>query len=266
MERSSPGKTRWLNDHVQRSLRHKSIIHAVSGRREVSVGDLVELTGASAVTVRRDLADLELRGALSRTHGGARQAFKRGSPLPFSVRLGSDQEGKAVLAEVAAGLVEDHESVIIDNGTTCYEVARCLAGRPITALALSLHAAAALASRPGAYVTVPGGPVETDSLAMTVAGVAAVRNVRADVAIVGACSASADHGLTSTTFEDAELKRAVLRAATRVVLVAGADKLSRSSTFRFGGPEDLTHLVTTKDAPEELLEMFRDEGVSVHLS
>jgi DeoR/GlpR family transcriptional regulator of sugar metabolism len=100
---------------------------------------------------------------------------------------------------------------------------------------------------------------------MTAGGIDAVRNVRADVAIVGACSASAAHGLTSTTFEDAELKRAVLRSANRVVLVAGAAKLRRSSTFRFGGPEDLTHLVTTKDASDELLEMFRDEGVSIHL-
>lgn len=227
---------------------------------------LVELTGASAVTIRRDLAELELHGSLSRTHGGARQAFRRGSPLPFSARLGSDQESKVALAEVAAGLVDDHESVIIDNGTTCFEVARCLAGRPITALALSLHAAAALASRPGAYVTVPGGPVETDSLAMTVAGVEAVRAMRADIAIVGACSASATHGLTSTTFEDAELKRAVIRAASRIVLVASADKLVRSSTFRFAGPADLDHLVTTKDASEDVLEMFRDDGVSIHLA
>nr|WP_197983504.1 DeoR/GlpR family DNA-binding transcription regulator [Aeromicrobium sp. CFBP 8757] len=254
-----------MDDHVQRSLRHKAIIHAISGRREVLVADLVALTGASAVTIRRDLAELESHGALSRTHGGARQAFKRGSPLPFSSRLESDLDAKLALAEVAAGLVADHESVIVDNGTTCLEVARCLAGRPVTALALSLHAAAALASRPGAYVTVPGGPVETDSLAMTVAGLEAVRDVRADVAVIGACSASSTHGLTSTTFEDAALKRAVIAASSRTVLVAGAEKLSRSSTFRFAGPDDLTHLVTTKDAPDDLVAMFRDLGVVVHL-
>jgi DeoR/GlpR family transcriptional regulator of sugar metabolism len=254
-----------LNDRVQRSLRHKAIIHAVGGRREVLVSDLVELTGASAVTIRRDLAELESHGALSRTHGGARQAFKRGSPLPFSSRLDSDLDTKIALAEVAAGLVDDHESVIVDNGTTCLEVARCLAGRPITALALSLHAAAALASRPGPYVTVPGGPVETDSLAMTSSGLEAVRDMRADVAVLGACSASSTHGLTSTTFEDAALKRAVIAASSRTILVAGAEKLSRSSTFRFGGPEDLTHLVTTRDAPDDLLSLFADLGVSVHL-
>lgn len=237
----------------------------MSGRREVSVSDLAELTGVSAVTIRRDLVDLEAHGALTRTHGGARQAPKRGNPQPFSVRLENDVADKEALAEVAAGLVEDHDSVIVDNGTTCAAVARRLAGRPVTALALSLHAAAALASRPGAYVTVPGGPVETDSLAMTVGGLTAVRAVRADVAVLGACSASASHGLTSTTYEDAELKRAVIQASSRVVLVASADKLTRSSTFQFARPDELTHLVTTRGAPDDLLDVFRDEGVVVHL-
>ncbi len=229
------------------------------------VTDLVELTGASPVTVRRDLVELESLGAISRTHGGVRPAFSRGSPLPFSARLESDLDAKQALAEVAAGLVDDHESIIVDNGTTCLEVARCLAGRPVTALALSLHAAAALGSRPGAYVTVPGGPVETDSLAMTAGGLEVIRDVRADVAVLGACSASSTHGLTSTTYEDAALKRAVIRASSRTILVAGAEKLSRSSTFRFGEPDDLTHLVTTKDAADDLLALFTDAGVSIHL-
>ena len=124
----------------------------------MSVAELSELTGASAVTVRRDLLELAALGALTRTHGGARRAFKRGTPLPFSVRMTDDHEIKTALGEAAAALVHDDESVIIDNGTTCLEAARCLAGRPVTALALSLHSAAVLASRPGTYVTVPGGP------------------------------------------------------------------------------------------------------------
>ena len=254
-----------MNDRVQRSLRHKAIIRAVSGQREVLVADLAQLTGVSAVTVRRDLADLEAHGALRRTHGGAREAFKRGSPMPFAVRLDSDREIKTVLAAAAAELIEDHESVIIDNGTTCLEVARCLAGRPITALALSLHAAGALASRPGAYVTVPGGPVETDSLAMTASGVEAVRDVRADVAVISACSASSTHGLTSTTYEDAVLKRAVLASASRTILVAGAEKLARASTFRVAGLEAVSDLVTTSDAPDDLLAGCDEIGVRVHL-
>ena len=227
----------------------------------------MRLTGASSITIRRDLAELAAVGALERTHGGARRPLKRGAPMPFASRWEADQHVKAALAKRATALIADDESVILDNGTTCYSVAQELAGRPLTVLALSLHAAAALASRPGVSVSTPGGPVETDTLALVgSAALAAVLNFRADVAVLGACSAAPEDGLTSTTFEDAELKRAVIAAARRRILVTSAGKLSRTASFRFGGPADLTHLVTTADAPADALHAYRCAGVEVLLA
>lgn len=252
---------------MQRSFRHKAIIHAVTNQGAVSVADLVELTGASAITVRRDLAELEAAGAVARTHGGATRPAARGRPMPFSVRWDTDAERKQALGAAAAALVADDEALVLDNGTTCFAVAEALAGRPVTVMALSLRPAAALAARPGATVLVPGGPVETDSLAfVSASAVDAVHGMRADVAVLGACSAAPAHGLTSTTYDDARIKRAALAVATRRVLVATADKLVRTSTFRFGDLEDLTHLVTTADAPPEALDEFRAAGVDVHLT
>ena len=184
--------------------------------------------------------------------------------MPFAVRFETDHERKDALAAVVAELISDDESLILDNGTTCYAVARQLVGRPLTTLALSLHSAAALASRPEGTVIVPGGPVENDTLAFTGStAVDAIRDTRADVVVIGACAASPDHGLTSTTFDDARIKQACLVSGTRRILVTTADKLTHTSTFRFGSPGDLTQLVTTADAPEYLLEIFRAEGVDV---
>lgn len=254
-----------MNDHMQRSLRHKTITNAVRGGDTVTVDALTRLTGASAVTIRRDLTELERHGAVTRTHGGVRAA-KRGAPMPFTSRFEADQQRKHRLAEVVARLVADDESLIVDNGTTCFAVAQHLAGRPVTAMALSLHAAAALATQPGASVLVPGGPVETDTLAFVgTTAVDAVRNLHVDVAVLGACSASAAHGLTSTTFEDAQIKNACITAASRRILVTTAQKLSRTSTFRFGAIEDLTDLVTTDDAPTDTLAIFQSAGVRVQL-
>jgi DeoR/GlpR family transcriptional regulator of sugar metabolism len=251
---------------VQRSIRHKTIIGAVNTGATVTVDGLCELTGASPITIRRDLAELADQGMVRRVRGGVTRAEMRGTSLPFSVRFESDRERKDALATVVAGMVADGESVILDSGTTCYAVALKLAGRPITSLALSLHTAAALATRPGVRVVVPGGPVATDSLAFTShAAVAAVQDMNADIAIIGTCSALPGHGLASTDYEDAQVKHACLSAASRRVLVTTADKLARTSTFRFGTPADLTDLVTTYDAPADLLVSFRAEGVEVHL-
>ncbi|MDO5628075.1 MAG: DeoR/GlpR family DNA-binding transcription regulator [Mobilicoccus sp.] len=248
---------------MQRSLRHKTIIRAVGQAEVVTVEALMRLTGVSAVTIRRDLVELEGAGSLRRTHGGATRVLTRGTPMPFALRMTEDLDVKARLAVIAADLVADDESVIIDGGTTGAAVAAELAGRPVTALCLSLHAASALASRPGAMVSVPGGPVATDSLeAEPASAITAIQGVLVDVAILGACSSSAT-ALTTVHSADAQVKRAAMTAATRRILVAAGTKLGRSSTFRFGEPADLTHLVTTDDAPEEILEAYRDAGVDV---
>ncbi|WP_196874117.1 DeoR/GlpR family DNA-binding transcription regulator [Nocardioides luteus] len=251
---------------MQRSLRHKTIIRSVASGTTVSVEALCDLTGASAITIRRDLAELADQGAVRRVRGGVTRADVRGTLMPFSVRFETDRERKDALAVVAAGLVADGESLVLDNGTTCYAVARHLAGRPVTALALSLHAAAALATRPGATVIVPGGPVENDTLAFTGhAAVRAISETNADVAIIGTCSAQPGFGLTSTNYEDAQVKRACLAAGARRVLITTAEKLTRTSTFRFGEFGDLTHLVTTADADPDRLAQFRADGVEVYL-
>jgi DeoR/GlpR family transcriptional regulator of sugar metabolism len=241
------------------------IIRAVeSGRR--SVDELATLTGASAISIRRDLADLAEQGALRRVRGGAEPATRRGLEYPFALRRDEDARTKAALARAAVALVHPGDSVLIDNGTTALAVARELAGTGITALALSLHAAAALAARPGDQVIVPGGAVDHDDLAFTGAGaVEAVRAMRFDVAILGACAADPDTGLTVAGWGDASVKRAVLQVARRVVLVATPDKFSRTAAHRFGAIADLEAIVTTRGAPAAVLQDAREAGVEVIL-
>lgn len=243
------------------------IVHAVHRAGVLRVEALAELAGVSTITIRRDLSDLEARGAIRRVPGGAARTLKEGEPVPFAVRFAEDRERKLRLAAVAAALVADYESVIIDNGTTPYAVALELAGRPLTALALSLHAAAALGGEPGTRVIVPGGPVEPDTLGMIgIQTIDAVRGMRADVLILGTCSTTASGELTSASYEDALVKRACVQAASRRILVTTADKAERTSNFRFGNAGDITHLVTTKDARADLQRLFRSEGTEVILA
>jgi DeoR/GlpR family transcriptional regulator of sugar metabolism len=249
---------------MQRSLRQKLIVQSVRSSGQLRIDQLVELTGASAVTIRRDLAELEAHGSLRRTRGGASRAVKFGEEAPYRVRASEDQKAKARLAETAAVLINDYDSLIIDNGTTCEAVAVELAGRPVTALCLSLHAASAMAAVPGARVLVPGGPVQPDTLAMYGShAVDAVRRVTVDTLLLGACAVSPTGGLTSADFEDAQLKHASIEAATKRVLIATASKLSQASNFRFGAISDLTHLITTNDANQDMLAAIRAEGVQV---
>lgn len=251
---------------MQRSTRQKTIIRALS-RVPVSVDALASLTGTSAVTIRRDLADLEGHGLLRRVHGGAVAVDLRGTPMPYPLRAAEHAAEKAAIAAIVATLVEDDMSLVIDNGSTMVAVADALVGRPLTALCLSLRAAVALGGSSAADIVVPGGRVVHQSLRCAPSAcLTALEGFRADLAVLGACSASPVQGLTVTTHEDAQVKRAAIASAARVILAVTGDKIARTSSFRFGVTEDVDDLVTTPDAPEAALEEFRAAGVRVHLS
>ncbi len=251
------------NDHMQRSERHKLIISAV-GKSSRTVDELAALTGASAVTIRRDLTDLAERDALRRVRGGAAPAKSRGATYPFGLRSTERPATKQALARAVASMINPGDSVLIDNGTTALAVAHELTGLGITALALSLHAAAALAAKPGNQVIVPGGPVNHDDLSFTAPGTAdVIRRMRFDIAIIGSCAAHPDAGLTVADWGDAHVKRAALKSASRVCLATTADKFTQTAAHQFATYADLDTLVTTTDASPSALAEARLAGVEV---
>jgi len=247
-------------------FRQKMIINSL-GTSPTSVDTLVELTGASPATIRRDLTDLEGHGQLRKVHGGAVAVNLRGTPMPYSLRSAENAESKTAIAQLVSRLVTDDMSVIIDNGSTMVAVAQAPQERPITALCLSLRAALPLGGGGVATVSTPDGTLMPESLRYEAAScLRALGEFRADVAIVGTCSASPAMGLTVTTHQDAQVKRAILASSARVVLAATGDKLSRTSSFRFGDIEDIDDLVTTRDAPQVTLDAFRVAGSRVYVA
>src|ERR1700716_3833780 len=106
--------------------RLKRIIDAVRESGQRSVAELAELTGASEMTIRRDLEVLADQGVLERYRGGARSLLLRGEEPPFALRAQDGLEAKRRIAAEVAALIADGESVVIDSGTTCLEVARAI--------------------------------------------------------------------------------------------------------------------------------------------
>lgn len=191
---------------------------------------------------------------LRRTHGGAVSLPARGTRLPFALRLDSQVEQKQDIAGAAAALIPDGASVIIDTGTTCTAVAHALAGRDITVLALSVHAAAALGERPGAATITPGGEIDSDELAWV--GHRAVREVLdfcADFAILGVCAWDEPNGLTATSMHDADIKKALRTSAHRTIAVTTPDKFGTSATFTACPTDHIDTLVTSALPPEDRL-------------
>lgn len=145
-----------FNGGMASSERHQQIVEAVRAEGRLGVAELAALTGASEMTVRRDLEILAGQGVLERYRGGARSLLLRGEEPPFALRETESRAVKQRIAAEVAALVADGETVVLDSGTTCLEVARVLQQRRLTVMPLSLHAANALTGAARLRLIIPG--------------------------------------------------------------------------------------------------------------
>ncbi|MGY5124960.1 DeoR/GlpR family DNA-binding transcription regulator [Streptomyces nigrescens] len=240
------------------------ITDAVREAGQLSVAELAGLTGASEMTIRRDLELLSGQGVLERYRGGARSLLLRGEEPPFTLRAQEGLEAKRRLAAEVAELIADGESVVIDSGTTCLEVARALAHRRLTVMPLSLHAVNALTGGPHLQLLLPGGAPRPVELALTgPLAEASLGALRFDTAVLGCCGLNTANGLTAYDLADAAVKRAAIASARRVIAVAEAAKFTRTALAHVTGVSALDAVVTEESAPAEELEALAAAQVTV---
>jgi DeoR/GlpR family transcriptional regulator of sugar metabolism len=241
--------------------RRQAILTWLERDGKVVASELVGALGVSEDTVRRDLRELAAHGLVQRVHGGALP------PAPpaatFAQRLAIAPEAKAHLAEAALPLLDGAQVLLLDGGTTALELARRLpADRAMTVLTNSPPVAAELAAHPSAEVVLIGGRLlKVSQVTVGAPTVDALRQVRADVCVLGICSLHPELGVTALDHDEAHVKRAMVAASADVIALATADKLGTASPWLVAPLADLTHLVT--DAGDDLTAGYAAAGVGV---
>ncbi len=242
--------------------RHERILEVLRADGPAEVGDLSRELGVSGATVRRDLTFLEQEGLLQRVHGGA-------APLgtcepPFEVVAVDHQDAKLRVGQAAAGLVRDGDVVLIDIGTTTSHLARSLRGRDVTVITSSLAVYEELADDETVELVLLGGMVRRNYRSLVgFLTEHALRQLHADVLFLGTSGVRRDGSVLDTTAVEVPVKRAMLEAAERTVLVADADKFPGRGIARVCGAGDLTALVTEPGADAATLALLADAGVEV---
>ena len=253
-----------FNRGMSNADRHRLIAQAVKDSGSATVPELAELTGASEMTIRRDLNILAAQGVLERFRGGARTLLLRGEEPPFALRAHEAVDAKRRIAAEVSRLIADGETVLLDSGTTCLEVARLLTSRRLTIMPLSMHAANALTGAARLRLLLPGGEPRPEELALTgPLAQASLAALRFDTAILGCCGLTAA-GLTAHDLADATIKQAIIASAHRVIAVADPAKLSRTALAFVAPVSALSMVVTTDDAAEEDTNALAAAGTIVH--
>jgi len=234
----------------------------------VRVAHLAKLLAVSEETIRRDLRTLAEEGVAKSVHGGAMllasDAAAVGVP-PVDRREGLQQEGKQWIGAAAASVVRPGQGVILDAGTTAACVALHLRqSHGLTIVTNGLHAAQLCAGIPGSTVHVVGGQLVPQS--MSLIGAQAHRDlakVHADWAFLGAAAVHTGSGFTSADPYEAEVKRAMIRAARQVAIVADHTKFDERRFAIFAEACDVHFLFTTQGLPAVARRWLEKAGVEI---
>jgi DeoR/GlpR family transcriptional regulator of sugar metabolism len=245
--------------------RHRAILDRLRDAGKVKVDELAATFRVSAPTVRSDLARLEEQGLLQRTHGGAISASPTLFEPVYSQRLVMRHAEKRAIARAAADMVQDGETILLDAGTTTFEIALLLKERAaLTVVTNSIPVAAALMESPGIQVTLVGGKVQPRRLAIL--GPPAVRFLEAfhvDRAFVAFNGVHAVTGFTAVDFDAAEMKRKMMECASETVVVADASKIGKVA-FAVAAPlSEARLLITDQSVSEEQRTALEAAGLRV---
>lgn len=248
--------------------RHQLIMQRARADGRVDVAELALELGVTPETMRRDLTALERQGVLRRVHGGAipveRLGFEPAVALRSAVLVAEKERiAKAALAELPA-----EGAILIDAGTTTARFADVLPGdRELTVVTNSLPIAMSLAARPNLTLIMIGGRVRGRTLAaVDTWALQALADIYVEVAFVAANGVSLTRGLTTPDSAEAAVKRAIIGAAQRAVLLADHTKFGADHFAKFGSVDQLDAIVTDSALDDRICRELESAGPRVVLA
>ncbi|MBD5133197.1 MAG: DeoR/GlpR transcriptional regulator [Clostridiales bacterium] len=250
--------------------RKESIINLIERDKEVSVNELSELLGASKETIRRDLADLEQKGFLVRVHGGAvynREADNSLDEYPMLIRGIQRHEEKNQICAYAAALIEDGDTIFIDNSSTVVYLLKCIPEHiHLTVITNSvqilLEAARVKSSNIQCFCL--GGSFKAANL--SIYGGTALKEAEEyypNKMFLSCAGIRADGLVTDSSMQEAEIKRLMLNNSSKVYYLVDHTKFHTIGQVRLDHISANSTIITDSSVNPAFLEPIRKLGAEV---
>ncbi|SPF48811.1 Transcriptional regulator of sugar metabolism [Candidatus Desulfosporosinus infrequens] len=247
------------------SERQDEIHFLLQEHGNLTVIELAQRFKVSEMTIRRDLKNLAALGLIQREHGRAIYP-----PVPMDTLLmmsmGEAEREKARIGHLAATLVSEGDSIILDAGTTTLAVAQAL-NTKCTVITNSLPIASVLGNRDGITILMTGGEVRNGTFALVGPMTRSVfKGFNADKLFLGATGVNLERGLSTANMLESEVKQAMLKVAKEVILVAHSAKIGQVSFHTFAQWDRVHILVTDSELPASVRQELESMGVKVFLA
>ncbi|WP_231638857.1 DeoR/GlpR family DNA-binding transcription regulator [Aurantiacibacter marinus] len=252
------------------SEREDIILGALREKGFATYRDLEEKVDASPATIRRDLARLEKLGKITRLHGGAKEVDPSSSEqsalpsltgTPFDKSLRQNVLAKRAIGRAAAKYCRPHEGIIIDGGTTTYQMCEFLDEIELQVLTNSLHIVNALLRQETTQLLVPSGPIfREQNIILAPAGETSMPNFHAGKLFIGAAAVS-PRGIFQADALLVASQRRFLERTDETILMVDSSKLEVSSGAIVCELARIDRMITDSNADPKLIAQLRDAGL-----
>lgn len=228
----------------------------------------------SEITVRRDLNHLENERMIKRTHGGAALCTSLiTSPSDTEAYTVEDQtkkniRQKSIIGMKAASLIQPHETILLDSGTTTPFIAKYLTSdMPLTVLCYTSDNTFELIHRPNVNLILAGGYYDRNSHVFRGNECSELmKSIRAEKAFISAAGVDEKLGLTTYFYFESEIKKTFIELAKRIILVADSSKFGKISISYFGSLEQVHTVITDDGLSPEYRDFIKNIGIELILA
>jgi DeoR/GlpR family transcriptional regulator of sugar metabolism len=260
-------------EKIFREERLQLILEKLVQDKKVIVSDLVDYFNVSPSLIRMDLAELEKRELILRTHGGAILPENPKEDLIvekkfLQLRDETNAEAKTKIGKATIDLIKDGDSIVIDGGSTAFAVAKNLkTKRGLTIITTSIHLLPVLLDIPDAKIYLTGGLIhrEMEDLIGDISQ-DSIGRFTPDVAIMGIDGISITKGLTTTEPTIAPLKRKMIAVSERTIVVCDSTKFGKVCLLHIASLNEIDSIVTDDKVDFDYARQIRDLGTAVILA
>lgn len=241
--------------------RHQKILEMLKDKKRVEVQKLSELFEVSEDTIRRDLRILEQEGKAHRTYGGAILPEKVSSYKDFTVREKIQSDVKECIASLAVSFIQEHDTILLDGSTTVAKIIPLLVKfKDLTVITNSIAIAHDIITHcPNIKLHITGGLVSNDiANVLSLECLETIKRLYVDKVFLSTCSISLSGELTSPIIEDANIKKAMLKAGREIFILADSSKFGQKSLAQFGKIKPEYTIITDDNLSSEIKEDFKD--------
>lgn len=245
--------------------RQEQIVALLSKNTKLLVPELCDHFQVSPATIRSDLRELAAKGRLKRTHGGAIPINKTlFEPSTDDKRICNSEEKQAI-AQIAAEMIENGDTIAIDAGSTMMELAKKLVKKEdLTIVVNDLNIALFLEQNSNASIIVLGGNLrKRQQCTVGPITLSTLVSLNVDKVFLATNAFSPEKGFMTPDMNQAEVKKAMLKSATERIVLCDSSKIGKISFVEFAKLQDIDKLITDSNVSSEVRRYLDEQQDSI---